>query len=282
MYTVYKHTAPGGKVYIGLTGKKPAYRWNNGEGYSNNSHFYRAIKLYGWENIQHEIIAEGLTLEQAAALEIELIAKYDSANPDKGYNSSTGGECSAAGIIPSEESRQKRREAMKGRRLSPEHRQKLKAAAQNMSAEHRQKLSEKAKGRTFSAETRQKLSAALSGENSPNYGKHLSAETRQKIGEKAKGRTPATKGKPRSAETRQKISIANTGKTHSAETRQRLSESHKGQISAQRKPVICLETGAAYKSIQEASDATGANSKHIGSVCNGKRKTAGGYHWKYI
>lgn len=32
-YTVYKHTSPSGKVYIGITKKKPEYRWNHGRGY---------------------------------------------------------------------------------------------------------------------------------------------------------------------------------------------------------------------------------------------------------
>lgn len=30
MYTVYKHTTPSGKVYIGITGQKPERRWQNG------------------------------------------------------------------------------------------------------------------------------------------------------------------------------------------------------------------------------------------------------------
>lgn len=32
-YTVYKHTSPSGKVYIGITCRKPEYRWNHGKGY---------------------------------------------------------------------------------------------------------------------------------------------------------------------------------------------------------------------------------------------------------
>lgn len=29
MYCVYKHTSPNGKVYIGITKKKPNDRWEN-------------------------------------------------------------------------------------------------------------------------------------------------------------------------------------------------------------------------------------------------------------
>lgn len=33
MRTVYKHTSPSGKVYIGITGREPKLRWDNGNGY---------------------------------------------------------------------------------------------------------------------------------------------------------------------------------------------------------------------------------------------------------
>ena len=52
-YTVYKHTSPSGKVYIGVTSLRPKERWSGGAGYVKNKHFYRAIKKYGWENIKH-------------------------------------------------------------------------------------------------------------------------------------------------------------------------------------------------------------------------------------
>ena len=112
MYTVYRHITPSNKVYIGITKQKPEQRWNNGNGYKNNKHFYRAILKYGWENIKHEIVENGLTKKQACAKEIELIAKYDSTNPDKGYNNSTGGESGSLGVHPSAETRKKKKLCM--------------------------------------------------------------------------------------------------------------------------------------------------------------------------
>ena len=53
----------------------------------------------------------------------------------------------------------------------------------------------------------------------------------------------------------------------------------KDAISKISKPVICVETNQEYKSASEAERIT--KIKHISSTCNGKRKTAGGYHWKY-
>lgn len=104
-YCVYKHTnKSNGKVYIGITCRKPEVRWNNGKGYENNEYFYRAIQKYGWEDgFIHEIIADGLTKKDACKIEIELIATYDSTNYDKGYNCSAGGECGNAGCLRSRE-----------------------------------------------------------------------------------------------------------------------------------------------------------------------------------
>lgn len=56
-FIVYKHTVlPTGKVYIGCTTQSVDDRWKNGCGYSGSTHFNRAIKKYGWENISHEIL----------------------------------------------------------------------------------------------------------------------------------------------------------------------------------------------------------------------------------
>lgn len=92
-YCVYKHTNKiNGKVYIGQTGQKPERRWGNqGSGYKANPYFYNAIKKYGWDNFEHEIIDFNLTLEESNELEIELINKFDSRNPEKGYNLKSGG-----------------------------------------------------------------------------------------------------------------------------------------------------------------------------------------------
>ena len=44
-------------------------------------------------------------------------------------------------------------------------------------------------------------------------------------------------------------------------------------------PVVCLETAVVYPSTHEASRQTGVNQRHISECCNGKLKTAGGFHW---
>lgn len=129
-YTVYKHTSPSGKVYIGITKQDPTRRWQNGFGYRLNAYFFKAITKYGWDNFRHEILFMGLTRAEACAKEIELIAKYDSVNPAKGYNLSSGGEHST----PTEETRRKIGAANKGRKPY--------TYGRRLTAEHRRKISE--------------------------------------------------------------------------------------------------------------------------------------------
>ena len=50
-----------------------------------------------------------------------------------------------------------------------------------------------------------------------------------------------------------------------------------------RKPVMCIETGDIFQTTALAAEWCGKSIRaHIGSVCRGKRKTAGGYHWEYV
>lgn len=153
-YTVYMHISPSNKRYIGITCKKPEYRWNNGKGYKNNKYFSSAINRYGWNNFQHIIIARGLTKEEAMWLEIELIREWDTINREVGYNITEGGE-GTRGINPLEN-------------MTEEARQ-----------EWKRKQSESKKGKSnwdgaseeFTEEWKRKISEATKGENNPMYGK---------------------------------------------------------------------------------------------------------------
>ena len=64
MYTVYLHTFPNQKYYVGVTKQALSRRWRDGEGYLGQP-VYDAIKKYGWENITHTILESDLTKEQA-------------------------------------------------------------------------------------------------------------------------------------------------------------------------------------------------------------------------
>lgn len=166
-FTVYRHTTPSGKVYIGITRQNPIRRWRpDGSGYKENIHFWNAICCYGWDNITHEIIASGLTKDEACEMEIALIAEHDSMNPNKGYNGTIGGEHPPF----SEETRRKISEAAKARDMS---------GARNPNYGNHK----------------------LAGENNPHYGKRFSAEARQRMSEGRKGKGT----QPKSEATKQKM-----------------------------------------------------------------------------
>ena len=112
-WSVYIHTAPNGKVYVGTTSMMPRKRWLYGHGYADNKDFFADIKKYGWKNITHKIVAEQLTEEQAYVLEQKLISEHQSNNPEYGYNKAGGG-FGTTGFFPSDESRKRMSDSHKG------------------------------------------------------------------------------------------------------------------------------------------------------------------------
>ena len=146
-YTVYMHICPNNKKYIGITGQKPKKRWRNGFNYRNCILFNRAIKKYSWENIQHKILYEHLTKEEAEQKEIELIAFYKSNHIEHGYNVESGGNCT--GMLSNKQKEKISKSLKEYYKNNPE---------------ARKNISEKAKKRI-----------------SPTKGKHLSEETKNKI-----------------------------------------------------------------------------------------------------
>lgn len=92
----------------------------------------------------------------------------------------------------------------------------------------------------------------LSGVNNPFYGKKHSKETREKMKEAWKNREM------------------------SEEWKQKLKDNHS------KRKVLNVTTGETFNSIKEASEFYDLKATHISRVCRGKRKTTGGFEWKYI
>ena len=151
MYTVYQHkNKVNGKVYIGITGRIPEDRWSiNGCGYKSSPYFNSAIKKYGWDNFEHNILFENLTREQACLKEQELIKQYNSMDRKFGYNSTSGGEI----FILSEDAKKKKSLSMLGNKNGMGH---------PCSEEKKLKISIAQKGRHLSKEHKEKLSIAAS------------------------------------------------------------------------------------------------------------------------
>ena len=167
-YIVYKHTAPNGKCYIGMTCQTLERRARDGHGYKECTAFYNAILKYGWENFKHEILEIGLTYDEACEKERFYISECHSLTTEWGYNLATGGN---ANKIMSEESRRKISQTLKGRKrppLTPEAKLKISIAQKGKKhpprcEEYRKNLSESLKGRMFTPEHRAKISKAKSG-----------------------------------------------------------------------------------------------------------------------
>lgn len=56
----------------------------------------------------------------------------------------------------------------------------------------------------------------------------------------------------------------------------------KSKGGVKRKRVLCIETGIIYESLREAGRQTATCNGDISKCCRGLKKTAGGYHWRYI
>ena len=208
---MYMHKFPNNKVYIGITGQEPNRRWRNGKGYKNKQQLvYRAINKYGWDNIEHLILFENLTHEEAEQKEKELIKFFQATDPQYGYNAESGGST-------------------------------------------KKHLSEATK-----AKLRQ-----------INLGKKHSAETRKKISESNKGKRRMTEEQLKKMRAGRKYQspVWNKGKTV---------DSGKHVMQYTKDGVFVKE----WINMYAAQQALGIS--HIYSVCNGKRKTAGGFVWKYV
>lgn len=294
-YKVYKHTCPNSKVYIGITRKKPKDRWRYGYGYEGQL-FFKAIQKYGWCNIKHEILYTNLTKEEAEQKEIELISFYKSNQLEFGYNVDNGGNC--LGKL-SKETREKISKSNKGKhakeknpfygkhhnedsrkRMSISHKgQKPWNKGKSMSEETKKKISEANKGRIISEETRLKMSIS-------NVGKHtITRENLEKMRQARKYEfDPWNKGVKNcySNETIEKMRNAKIGKKLSEEHRKNISKANKGKnyikVSQYDKTGKYIKT---YNSMIEAAEKSGCYVSKISCCCKGKRKTTGGYIWKY-
>lgn len=153
-YVVYLHIFPNNKYYIGITCVKPyTRRWRAGSSYSKQPKIYNAILKYGWENIQHKILYENLTKEEANEKEIECIKLYNSIK--NGYNISIGGN-GKNGVPCSKETKNKISIANKGKKKSDKSKNNLKRyieehgawnKGKKMSKEHFRKIAEERKRR---------------------------------------------------------------------------------------------------------------------------------------
>lgn len=74
------------------------------------------------------------------------------------------------------------------------------------------------------------------------------------------------------------------GRHHSEETKRKISEANKGTVSWKRNTttVFCIELNKVFNDATEAGKELSIPGYNILKVCQGKRKSCGGYTWKFL
>jgi group I intron endonuclease len=222
-----------GAAYIGITTQDPRKRFRHHLYDSKRSDhlIHRAIRKYGKNAFQFEIVACAFTKDDLPELEKLLIADHGTFARHGGYNMTTGGE---AGKKPCEETLLRMSLASKARWADPafvEHQRQVQGGKKQspelvakriahqigrpLSAEHKASLSRAHRGQIISADHRLKISNALRG--------------RQADPNSVAKRVAALRGHAVSAETRAKLSAALTGRIISEQQRARQSAAMKGR-----------------------------------------------------
>ena len=158
-----------GKQYVGYTIDLEK-RLSSHKSADTDTHFYRAIRKYGWENFDVDVIFEHDDEKWTlAVMEPHFIAWYDTYH--NGYNLTEGGE-GALGRCVSEDTRSRIGDALRGKRKSDAHRKKLSDSLKGKPSvnrgkkkpprteEHKRKIAEANRGKKRSAESRRKMSEA--------------------------------------------------------------------------------------------------------------------------
>lgn len=114
-------------------------------------------------------------------------------------------------------------------------------------------------------------------------------EARKKMSESRKGKQYAL-GHKHTPEARANMAAGQRGRKHAPETLEKMRKVQAGEKNAMfgvrnhpsvAKAVICTTTGEEFASLTDAANAKNVSSAKITLVCQGKRKSTGGLHFKY-
>lgn len=261
-----------GKQYIGQTISTLNERWAGHKCDSNRKEtaMALALKKYGFDNFSIESIEENIPYEELDNKEIDYIKEYNTICPN-GYNISHGGQS-----FKTEEEIEYMRQRVLGENnpmygmcgeLNPFY-------GKEHSDEYKRKSSIRTK------EWYDNLEQSKKEEISDRLMK-FRIEMTNTIGS-------GMKGKNHSEKTKLKIKNAMTGRIITDEHRKNLSKGSTNKKSIimidlkTEEEIMCFESiRDANKWLIESNIMNNITSGEISNVCNGKKKTAYGYKWKY-
>ena len=252
-YTVYKLTSPSDKVYIGITSRSVKDRWSNGKGYKQCPAIYNAIQKYGWGNFKKEILFEDMSEIEAKNFETMMIRSFQSNDARYGYNLTEGGD---------------------GTFNLPKHIREQKAERQRGAKNgHAKKVIclETLKVYDTMTQAREETGAKKITECCRHYYKHkTSAGLHWEFYDDC---IPDEEYK-RLLQRLIKEEYENKHHPPSEENRKKTSE--RSSV-----PVICVEIGTIFNSMEDACRKYNISKSNLCNCCKGKRRTAGGFHWEY-
>lgn len=83
---MYLHIFPDRRKYIGCTSQPVKERCAGGMGYHNCHKMFNAIAKFGWDNIDHYVLMDGLCERYARLMKAALIKKWSTHKSYGGYN----------------------------------------------------------------------------------------------------------------------------------------------------------------------------------------------------
>ena len=155
MGVVYKHTLPNNKSYIGITKHTMEHRLKAHLNNKNSSFFAKAIREYGAESLNSEVLFVSDNIEELKAKEIFFIALYDSHYTKNGYNRTLGGDNYFDGL--------------KGKSY-------IEIMGENKANKKIKRMSDTQKGRIIPKEVRDKMSknhSNVKGSNNPSFKRYI-------------------------------------------------------------------------------------------------------------
>jgi len=271
-YCVYIHTnLINNKQYVGQTKRSAYSRWGeHGENYCRtNKHgeytkFGEAIIEYGWDNFSHEIIFDNLTSEEADVLEISLINELDTFN--NGYNSTLGGK--GEFYAPWDNEDYYNQMVQVGKKLWEDQ-------------EFIDKMSLLSKQRWLNFDTREYMIKRMKESWQDEELKKRFSKIRHNALKKVWERPEYRQFQSENMSKRNKEELWTKPEFREMHIQQMKKRWENGELQKICKPVICIDTGIVYNSVNAASRDTHISNTSIIACCKGKCESVKGTHWQY-